>query len=144
MQLQDAQYPNIFAMGDIADTGGQKSVFAALGQVTAVSNNVQSLIQGEEPAATFAPIHPGIHITIGRELSVTFHSPHPERRGTEVEPEVTYYHKYVIAFYPLLFPFLTSQCESFVANEFNSVSPDLKVGYMWENLGFTAQDAENA
>lgn len=143
MQLQDSKYPNIFVAGDIADTGGQKSVFAALDQVTAITNNVQALIKDEKPAATIAPFHPGIHISIGGKLSVTFHSPHPERPNPEVEPEITYYHEYVIASNPpfcLVFPKLVPR----IANESNSGQDDMNIGFMWERLGFKPEDAQNA
>ncbi|KAI9732626.1 MAG: hypothetical protein M1834_003962 [Cirrosporium novae-zelandiae] len=47
LQLLDPQYPNIFALGDVAETGGAKSAIAGMTQAEVVAANIRTLISRE-------------------------------------------------------------------------------------------------
>ncbi|KAI5294171.1 hypothetical protein KEM52_004559 [Ascosphaera acerosa] len=78
LQLDDPQYPNIFAVGDVADTGARKTVRAALPQITTVAQNVLRLIEGKEADQTFTPSPLGIHLSLGKTRNVVFRDPAAE------------------------------------------------------------------
>lgn len=97
MQLPDPKYPNIFAVGDVADTGAQKSVKAAGPQTETILNNIQALIEGKEAKATFTPIRPGIHMTLGKNRHVVFRN---DPVNPDAEPQVLHHDEYVKIPYP--------------------------------------------
>lgn len=98
LQLADPKYPNIFALGDVADTGAQKSVKAAVPQMETVFSNIQSLIQGQEAKATFTPVRPGIHLSLGKSRHAVFRNDpiNPDR-----EPTVIHHYEYVDITFPV-------------------------------------------
>lgn len=63
LQLKD--YPNIFAVGDIADTGAHKAVRPGMAQAAAVAKNIRSLIDGNKPTEKYTVSPAGIHLTLG-------------------------------------------------------------------------------
>lgn len=65
MQLLDDKYPNVFAVGDIADTGVQKAARPGSAQAAVVAKNIQSLIEGQVPENKFTWGASGIHLTLG-------------------------------------------------------------------------------
>lgn len=66
MQIADPTLPNIFVAGDIADSGAQKSVRAAVPQVEIIAKNIAKLITGDSgDLATFSSAPAGIHLTLG-------------------------------------------------------------------------------
>lgn len=65
LQLDDAAYNNIFAVGDIADTGLHKAARPGAAQAKAVAKNVLSLIEGQTPEAEFEKSPRAIHLSLG-------------------------------------------------------------------------------
>lgn len=72
MQFQDPKYPNLFALGDIADTGLRKAARPGGPQAAAVAKNIQAMIEGKKPEEAFPPFPMAIHITLGL-VSSLFH-----------------------------------------------------------------------
>lgn len=65
MQFQDPKYPNLFAVGDIADTGVRKAARPGAAQAAVVAKNIHALIEGREPVEGFPRMPAAIHITLG-------------------------------------------------------------------------------
>jgi NADH dehydrogenase FAD-containing subunit len=65
MQFLDDKFSNMFAVGDIADTGAQKAARPGAAQAAVVAKNIQSLIEGQNPEETFIKGPGAIHITLG-------------------------------------------------------------------------------
>lgn len=65
MQLLDEQYSNMFAVGDIADTGAQKAARPGSAQAAVVAKNILSLIEGMKAEDTFIKGPGAIHLTLG-------------------------------------------------------------------------------
>ena len=78
LQIEDAAFPNIFAMGDVADTGAPKMARSAIGQTGVVVNNILSLIRDRAPVAEYKShrmVDAALKLTLGkastpRDLSV--------------------------------------------------------------------------
>ncbi|EAW11770.1 NAD(P)/FAD-dependent oxidoreductase [Aspergillus clavatus NRRL 1] len=102
LQLQDELYGNIFAVGDIADTGAQKAARPGSVQAGVVARNIQALIEGRDAQETYTPPLAGIHLTLGivglvqshgcffflvlnsyQKLNVIFRNPNPAEGQTE-------------------------------------------------------------
>lgn len=65
MQFFDEKYPNLFAVGDIADTGVQKAARPGIAQAAVVARNIQVLIEGRNPEEKFVRGPAAIHLTLG-------------------------------------------------------------------------------
>lgn len=65
MQFLDDKYSNLFAVGDIADTGAQKAARPGAAQAAVVAKNIRSLIEGRRPEENFVKGPGAIHITLG-------------------------------------------------------------------------------
>jgi NADH dehydrogenase FAD-containing subunit len=65
MQFLDDKYSNMFAVGDIADTGAQKAARPGAAQAAVVAKNIQALIEGRDPEERFVKGPGAIHITLG-------------------------------------------------------------------------------
>lgn len=63
---------NIFALGDIANSGASKTVRAAAGQIDVIKSNILSLIAGEKPEKKFELGPSGIHLSLGLYESIKF------------------------------------------------------------------------
>lgn len=63
LQLKD--YPNIFAVGDIADTGAHKAARPGAAQAAAVAKNVRAMIEGQAPTEKINIEPAAIHLTLG-------------------------------------------------------------------------------
>jgi hypothetical protein len=61
----DENYPNMFAVGDIADTGAQKAARPGAAQAAVVAKNIQAMIEGKVPSDTFVKGPGAIHLTLG-------------------------------------------------------------------------------
>jgi NADPH-dependent 2,4-dienoyl-CoA reductase/sulfur reductase-like enzyme len=72
LQFQDPLYPNLFAIGDIADSGAHKAARPGSGQAVVAVKNIMALIEGKEPTENVDIGPPGIHMTLG--LVRCFHS----------------------------------------------------------------------
>lgn len=65
MQFMDKKYSNMFAIGDITDTGAQKAARPGSAQAAVVAKNIQAMIEGKAPSDTFVKGPGGIHLTLG-------------------------------------------------------------------------------
>jgi NADH dehydrogenase FAD-containing subunit len=65
MQFLDEQYSNLFAVGDIADTGAQKAARPGSAQAAVVAKDIQALIEGRAAEDTFVKGPGAIHLTLG-------------------------------------------------------------------------------
>ena len=65
MQFKDQNYPHMFAVGDIADTGAQKAARPGAAQAAVVAKNILALVEGRNPEETFAKGAGAIHLTLG-------------------------------------------------------------------------------
>lgn len=73
MQLLDEQYSNLFAVGDIADTGAQKAARPGSAQAAVVAKNIQALIEGRAAEDTFVKGPGAIHLTLGMVTQPRLH-----------------------------------------------------------------------
>ena len=75
LQISSDQYPNVFAVGDIAATGAHKAARPGGAQAELICKNVQHLLT-EEALETYDNIPPAaIHLTLGITKSVVFSNP---------------------------------------------------------------------
>lgn len=65
LQFQDARYPNLFAVGDIADTGAHKAARPGGAQAAVAARNVLAMIEGREPKEEMVVDPASIHLTLG-------------------------------------------------------------------------------
>lgn len=65
LQFLDDKYPNLFAVGDIADTGAHKAARPGVAQAAVLAKNVQALIEGRQPDEAFVRGPAAIHLTLG-------------------------------------------------------------------------------
>lgn len=65
MQFLDEEYSNMFAVGDIADTGAQKAARPGSIQAAVVAKNILALIEGRAAENTFVKGPGAIHLTLG-------------------------------------------------------------------------------
>ncbi|KAF4277507.1 hypothetical protein KXV36_003499 [Aspergillus fumigatus] len=70
LQLQDERFSNIFAVGDIADTGAQKAARPGSVQAGVVARNIQALIEGRRAEEEYVPPPAAIHLTLGMVSSI--------------------------------------------------------------------------
>ncbi|CAG8088385.1 unnamed protein product [Penicillium olsonii] len=83
MQFLDEQYSNMFAVGDIADTGAQKAARPGSAQAAVVAKNIASLIEGKIADETFVKGPGAIHLTLGMKQNVIFRNPNTAEGQTE-------------------------------------------------------------
>ncbi|KAF7715232.1 Uncharacterized protein PECH_008725 [Penicillium ucsense] len=86
MQFLDEKYGNMFAVGDIADTGAQKAARPGAAQAAVVAKNIQSLIEGQTPQEKFAKGAGAIHITLGMQHNMIFRNPNPAEN--QIDPVI--------------------------------------------------------
>lgn len=55
LQVADNAYPNIFAAGDVADTGDLKMAYKASLHGPIIAKNIVSLIKGQNPVSVYRP-----------------------------------------------------------------------------------------
>ena len=70
LQFADSRYDNLFAVGDIADTGAHKAARPGMAQADVVTANIQALIEGQVPKETFTVAPAAIHMSLGMVSSV--------------------------------------------------------------------------
>lgn len=83
MQLQDPLYRNIFAVGDIADTGLRKAARPGSAQAAVVARNIHALINGKITEETYPRMPAAIHLTLGMKYNVIFRNPSEAEGQTE-------------------------------------------------------------
>jgi NADH dehydrogenase FAD-containing subunit len=65
LQLQSDHFPNIFSLGDVANTGSHKAARPGAQQAGVVARNIVSLIRDGKAAEEFVATPPGIHLSLG-------------------------------------------------------------------------------
>lgn len=86
LQLANPKYPNILALGDIADTGAHKAARPGCAQAEVLAENIQSLLEGgKEPLKEIQIDPPAIHLTLGIKDNVIFCDPDKSKGHTEPE-----------------------------------------------------------
>jgi apoptosis-inducing factor 2 len=66
LQIADDSAPNVFALGDVADTGANKAARPGTAQAKVVARNIVRLIEGKtEELETYTFDSPAIHLTLG-------------------------------------------------------------------------------
>ncbi|OKO98659.1 Apoptosis-inducing factor -like protein [Penicillium subrubescens] len=83
MQFLNDEYSNMFAVGDIADTGAQKAARPGAAQAAVVAKNIQSLIEGRSAEEQFVKGPGAIHITLGMKYNMIFRNPNTAEGQTE-------------------------------------------------------------
>lgn len=86
LQLQDDAYQNIFAVGDIADTGVHKAARPGQAQAKAVAANILSILSGGKPEAVFEKSPRAIHLSLGLKRNIVFRN--PDEANGQTEPVV--------------------------------------------------------
>lgn len=79
LQFRDAQYPHLYAVGDIADSGAHKAARPGAAQAQVVAQNVLAMVEGREPSKNIVVDPPAIHLTLGLvglcPIPITSHLP---------------------------------------------------------------------
>ncbi|KAG8865304.1 hypothetical protein FRB96_000194 [Tulasnella sp. 330] len=75
LQFVPEQYSQLFALGDIADSGMPKAARPGAAQADVVVQNVLDLIGGREPSGKIQVGPAGIHLTLGIKKNVVFRDP---------------------------------------------------------------------
>ncbi|KAK9774364.1 putative FAD/NAD(P)-binding domain-containing protein [Seiridium cardinale] len=83
LQFQDPKYPNIYAVGDIADSGAHKAARPGAAQAAVVAKNVLAMIEGKEPSEPIVVSPPGIHMSLGLTKNLVFMNPNTAEGETE-------------------------------------------------------------
>ncbi|PTU23546.1 hypothetical protein P175DRAFT_0515404 [Aspergillus ochraceoroseus IBT 24754] len=83
MQFADEQYPNLFAVGDIADTGLRKAARPGSAQAGVVARNILAMVEGKTPEEQFPHWPAAIHLSLGLKYNVVFRDPNPAEGQTE-------------------------------------------------------------
>ena len=65
LQLRDPEYPHLFAVGDVADSGAHKAARPGAGQAQVVAKNILALVEGREPSEEIEVNPAAIHLTLG-------------------------------------------------------------------------------
>ncbi|CAK7243652.1 MAG: hypothetical protein STHCBS139747_005178 [Sporothrix thermara] len=88
LQVQDPALDNIFAIGDVADTGAHKAARPAAKQATVVVQNIQHLLNNE-PLDKYTGIDPaGIHMTLGLTKNIIFRNPFPGEKDPSFDMNI--------------------------------------------------------
>ncbi|KAG9573137.1 FAD/NAD(P)-binding domain-containing protein, partial [Aureobasidium melanogenum] len=72
LQISDNKFPNIFAVGDVADTGAHKAARPALRQAPVVVENIEHLVKNESLDTYEVIDGPSIHLTLGITKNIKF------------------------------------------------------------------------
>lgn len=83
MQIQDEAYRNIFAVGDIADTGVHKAARPGAAQAKVVASNILSMLFGGSPDVQYEKSPRAIHLSLGLKRNIIFRNPDEENGQTE-------------------------------------------------------------
>ncbi|OXG77339.1 oxidoreductase [Cryptococcus neoformans var. grubii Br795] len=84
LQLQDTKYSNIFAVGDIADSGAHKAARPAMQHAKVLARNIVAMIDGKQPDEKINVEPAAIHMTMGLVQNIVFRN--PNTAGGDTEP----------------------------------------------------------
>ncbi|KAI1851390.1 hypothetical protein JX265_000376 [Neoarthrinium moseri] len=83
LQFSDPKYPNLFAVGDVADSGAHKAARPGAAQAQVLARNLVAMIGGKEPSESIVVSPPAIHLTLGLTKNVIFRNPNTAEGETE-------------------------------------------------------------
>ncbi|CAM1502549.1 Fc.00g045330.m01.CDS01 [Cosmosporella sp. VM-42] len=83
LQFQDPGYQNLFAAGDIADSGAHKAARPGVGQSQVVAKNILAMIDRRQPGDKVIVSPPAIHLSLGLKQNMKFRNPDPANGETE-------------------------------------------------------------
>ncbi|KAI0440142.1 FAD/NAD(P)-binding domain-containing protein [Xylaria telfairii] len=83
LQFQDAAYPHLYAVGDIADSGAHKAARPGAAQAQVVAKNILDMVEGREPSGKIEVTPPAIHLTLGLSRNLIFRNPDTSKGETE-------------------------------------------------------------
>ncbi|TGJ78336.1 hypothetical protein E0Z10_g10430 [Xylaria hypoxylon] len=86
LQLQDPNYPHLFAVGDVADSGAHKAARPGAAQAQVVAKNILDLVEGREPSEKIEVNPAAIHLTLGLSKNLIFRNPNTSKG--EIEPSM--------------------------------------------------------
>ncbi|KAF4949227.1 hypothetical protein FSARC_13533 [Fusarium sarcochroum] len=75
LQFADPNYSNMYACGDIADSGAHKAARPGSGQALVVAQNIAAMIQGRQPEQKITVDPPAIHLSLGLTKNMIFRNP---------------------------------------------------------------------
>ncbi|KAF8195725.1 FAD/NAD-P-binding domain-containing protein [Mycena galopus ATCC 62051] len=75
LQVADEQYPNVFSIGDVADTKANKNARSGAAQAQVAANNIKSIIQGGKATEEYTPTPLAIHMSTGLWSWILFRDP---------------------------------------------------------------------
>lgn len=65
LQFADPEYTNLYACGDIADSGAHKAARPGAGQAHVVAQNIAAMVNGGRPEQKVTVDPPAIHLSLG-------------------------------------------------------------------------------
>jgi NADH dehydrogenase FAD-containing subunit len=65
LQFADPSYSNLYACGDIADSGAHKAARPGSAQALVVAQNIAAMVQGGKPTNEITVDPPAIHLSLG-------------------------------------------------------------------------------
>ncbi|TIC89998.1 Apoptosis-inducing factor-like protein A [Colletotrichum higginsianum] len=83
LQFKDPAYSNLFAAGDIADSGAHKAARPGAAQAQVVAKNIVAMVEGREPTEKLLVTPPGIHLSLGLIKNMVFRNPNVAAGETE-------------------------------------------------------------
>ncbi|KAK0725079.1 hypothetical protein B0H67DRAFT_569526 [Lasiosphaeris hirsuta] len=83
LQFNDERFSNLFAVGDIADTGAHKAARPGSVQAAVAAKNIVAMVAGGQPVETITVAPAGIHLTLGLTRNVIFRNPDAAAGATE-------------------------------------------------------------
>ncbi|KAJ7684026.1 FAD/NAD-P-binding domain-containing protein [Mycena rosella] len=89
LQITDNKYPNIFAIGDVAASGGNKNARSGFAHAQVVTENIKNLIQGRPAKEEYTPSPLAIHMSTGLWSWILFRDPPSPDAEPSVEHQST-------------------------------------------------------
>ncbi|KAH7169350.1 hypothetical protein DER46DRAFT_260006 [Fusarium sp. MPI-SDFR-AT-0072] len=75
LQFADPEYSNLYACGDIADSGAHKAARPGAGQAQVVAQNIAAMVNGGRPEQKVTVDPPAIHLSLGLKKNIVFRNP---------------------------------------------------------------------
>ncbi|KAJ4128048.1 hypothetical protein NW768_008332 [Fusarium equiseti] len=75
LQFADPAYSNLYACGDIADSGAHKAARPGSAQAAVVAQNIAAMVHGGSPMNTITVDPPAIHLSLGLTKNMVFRNP---------------------------------------------------------------------
>ncbi|KAI0551492.1 FAD/NAD(P)-binding domain-containing protein [Xylaria curta] len=83
LQFRDPAYPNLYAVGDVADSGAHKAARPGSFQAQVLVRNILDMVKGREPSGEIEVAPPAIHLTLGLSKNLIIRNPDTSKGETE-------------------------------------------------------------